>query len=361
MLLGEAAVLLACPGCGGALTGALRCASCGKSYPIEAGVPQLRLPSDARTEAVRRFYSEAPFPGYPAQDSYAWLRARGERSEFARLLDRSIPGDARIVEVGCGTGQMALFLASANRVVIGADLARASLEIAEAARQRYGIDRAVFVETDLRMPGLRQGAFDVVYSSGVLHHTPDPRASFAALARLARAGGIIAVGLYNAYARLPHRMRRAVARLTRGRLMLFDPVLRDRRADPARREAWRRDQYFHVEEHRHTLREVQRWFLENDVEYLRAYPDTLLSARPLRPDALFTAAEDDWVLENVLAQLSWTWTLAQEGGLFVVLGRKRPGRGANETLPPGFSLAGARGAAPASGQREEAGCRAGGG
>jgi SAM-dependent methyltransferase len=323
MRLSDAVALLACPRCQGALVGGLRCERCAQSYAVEAGVPELRLPADARTEAVRSFYSVAPFPGYPPRDSHGWLRARAARSEIARLLDQAIPGDARVVELGCGTGQMALFLASADRLVIGADLTRASLELAEAARRRYGVERALFVETDLRAPGLREGAFDVVYSSGVLHHTPEPRSSFAAMARLARAGGIVVVGLYNAYARIPHRLRRGIARFTRGRLVPFDPVLRDRRTEPERRDAWLRDQYFHVEEHRHTLREVQKWFGENGVEYLRAFPDTLLAAEPLAGDALFSAAEDDWALENVLAQLAWMWTLGREGGLFLAIGRSR--------------------------------------
>ncbi len=320
-MLDEALDLLACPRCGGPLRRPLRCASCGAEYGAERGVPELRLDADARTETVREFYAQAPFPGYPPRDSYPWLRSRAERSELARLLDQAIPGDARIAEVGCGTGQMSLFLATADRLVIGADLTRASLELAEDARRRYGVDRALFVETDLRSPGLRAGAFDVVYSSGVLHHTPDPRASFAAVARLLRPGGMVVVGLYNAYARLPHRLRRGVARLTGFRWIPWDPVLRERRAEPARREAWLRDQYRHVEEHRHTLGEVQGWFRENRVEYLRAYPDTLLAAEQLTGDGLFRAAGDDWPVENVLAQLSWARTLSHEGGLFVVVGR----------------------------------------
>jgi len=317
----DALELLACPRCGGALRKPLRCASCGAEFGAPAGVPELRLPSDVRTEAVREFYAQAPFPGYPPRDSYPWLRARAERSELARLLDQAIPGDARIAEVGCGTGQMSLFLATADRFVIGADLTRASLELAEDARRRYGVECALFVETDLRAPGLRAGAFDVVYSSGVLHHTPDPRASFAAVARLLRPGGVVVVGLYNAYARLPHRLRRGVARLTGFRWIPFDPVLRERRAEPARREAWLRDQYRHVEEHRHTLGEVQGWFRENRVEYLRAFPDTLLAAEPPAGGDLFRPAEDDWAFENVLAQLGWARTLSHEGGLFVVVGR----------------------------------------
>jgi SAM-dependent methyltransferase len=217
---------------------------------------------------------------------------------------------------------MSLFLATADRLVVGADLTRASLQLAAAAAQRFGVDQVRFVETDLRTPGLRQGAFDVVYSSGVLHHTPDPRASFASLARLAKRGGIVVLGLYNTWARIPHRMRRALGRLTGFKWVPFDPVLHDRAGEPARREAWMRDQYMHPEEHRHTTREVQRWFRESGIEYLRTYPDSLLASEPLQDDALFRPADDDWGLENWIAQLGWMKTLAHEGGLWVTIGRK---------------------------------------
>src|SRR5262245_14294559 len=182
------------------------------------------LSADARTQAVRRFYERTPFPGYPPRDSLQALRARAERSRFARLLDASLPGDARIVEIGCGTGQMCLYLARADRTVVGADLTRASLALGAAAAARFGLDRVRFIETDLRCPGLKEGTFDVVYSSGVLHHTPDPRASFAHLVRLARPGGFIILGLYNAFARIPLRLRRFVAKLTQYRFIPFDPV-----------------------------------------------------------------------------------------------------------------------------------------
>jgi SAM-dependent methyltransferase len=312
--------LLACPACEGALATDWSCQGCGGRYEAPDGIPNLRLESDARVDAVRRFYQEAPFPGYPARDGLTWLRARAERSEFARLLDRAIPGDARIVEIGCGTGQMSLYLARADRVVIGADLAHESLRLATRAAERYRLDRVQFIETDLHRPGLRRASFDVVYASGVLHHTPDPRASFARIAQLARPGGMIVLGLYNVFARMPLRLRRFVGRLTGYRLIPFDPVLRDRHDEPARREAWLRDQYHHPEEHRHTLGEVQAWFAENGVEYVRAYPSALLGKDG---DELFARAQDNWWLERWLAQLGWVHTLGREGGLFVTVGQMR--------------------------------------
>lgn len=319
--------VLACPACGGGLhwqSARLGCATCRRCFHVRNAIPDLTWGTDQAADAMRAFYSAAPFPGYPPRDSYAALRQRAERSEFARLLDRTISPDALVLEVGCGTGQMCLYLSTGDRFVVGTDLTRASLELAAAAARRFGIERVRFVETDLRRPGLRPGAFDVVYCSGVLHHTPDPEASFRAIARLSRPGGFLLVGVYNAYARIPHRLRRAAARLTRLRHVPLDPVLRDRAAEPARREAWLRDQYAHPLEHRHTLAEVQGWFDRSGVTYLRTYPSTLLGEPLHHRPGLFEPAEDDWRFENVLAQLSWCWKLAREGGLFVAVGRKGP-------------------------------------
>jgi len=116
------------------------------------------------------------------------------------------------------------------------------------------------------------------------------------------------------------RLRRAIAKLSGYRLIPFDPVLRDRRQERDRCEAWLRDQYRHPEEHRHTLAEVQQWFAENGVEYLRAYPSALLG-RETEDDELFAPAADNWRLEGWLAQLGWIRTLGHEGGLFVTIGR----------------------------------------
>jgi len=311
---------LICPACAGALTAEWLCTNCGAQYEAPSGILNLRVASDARVDIVRRFYEHAPFPGYPANDSLSSLRARAERNKFARLLDQAIPGDARILEMGCGTGQMSLYLARADRLVVGADLTRTSLELAVAAAQRFKLNRVLFVETDLHRPGLCAGSFDVVYSSGVLHHTPNPRAAFASIARLARPGGIIVLGVYNAIARIPLRLRRLVARMSRYQLIPFDPVLRSRKNEPARREAWLRDQYLHPEEHRHTLGEVQQWFVENDVEFVRAYPSALIGEDP---DNLFAFSDDNWRLEGWLAQLSWIRKLGHEGGLFVTVGQRR--------------------------------------
>jgi 2-polyprenyl-3-methyl-5-hydroxy-6-metoxy-1,4-benzoquinol methylase len=282
-------------------------------------------------EAVRAFYERAPFPGYPPNATLGWLRARGDRSDFARKLDAAIPGDARIVEVGCGTGQMSLYLARADREVVAADLTLASLKLGAAAAQRFCLPQVRFVETDLHRPGLRAGAFDVVACSGVLHHTPDPHAAFAKVVELARPGGMVVIGLYNAIARIPLRLRRAVARLSGFRWIPFDPVLGERDAEPERREAWLRDQYMHPEEHRHTHAEVMRWFAGAGVDYVRAYPSALVHDDG---GGLFEPCGDAWAPEAWLAQLGWMASLGDEGGLFIMVGRRGAPAAPSSTVAP---------------------------
>jgi hypothetical protein len=82
----------------------------------------------------------------------------------------------------------------------------------------------------------------------------------------------------------------------------------------------------HPEEHSHTLAEVQGWFAENGVEYLRTYPSAVLDDEP---EELFAHAPDNWRPEGWLAQMGWIWTLGHEGGLFFTVGwrtaqRQRP-------------------------------------
>ena len=316
----RALAMLACPRCGAALDEVLCCKGCAAAYQEVDGIADLRLPGDARTERVRDFYAEAPFPGYPPRDSIDWLRARAERSSFARMLDAAIPYDARIVEVGCGTGQMSLYLARGDRMVIAADLCRASLSLGRSAADRLGIDQVCFVETDVHHPGLRARTFDIVYCSGVLHHTPDPGAAFVHVARLARPGGLVILGLYNSYARLPQRLRRLAARASGGCWVPGDPVLAERQEQSERRKAWLRDQYHHPEEHRHRLAEVRRWFVANGITYVRTVPSALVGGGG-DDQPLTSFEEGGWWLEDVLAQFGWIGQLGSEGGLFVTVGR----------------------------------------
>ncbi|MSP56464.1 MAG: class I SAM-dependent methyltransferase [Myxococcales bacterium] len=198
-------------GAGRDLLGADRiaCATegCGGRWDLGHGIPDLYLAAPERgedvaaTERVRLFYEARPFPDYRDTDDLGALVRRGRANPFTRALDDEIPPRANVVEVGCGAGQMGLFLSVAGRQVLGLDLTWASLGLADAFRRAAGLLTVTLARANVFRLPLATGSVDVAIFNGVIHHTANPRAVFAELARVGRPGGYVVLGLYNRYGR----------------------------------------------------------------------------------------------------------------------------------------------------------------
>lgn len=284
--------MLCCPRCQGEL------GTCGHQWPaLESGLPDLVVPaSDEQvTATVGAFYEDSPFPDWRPQDDRGSLLRRGREQPLTRWLDEAIDHRASVLELGCGTGQMSLFLGLCGRPVLGVDLSAASLTVAEGFRARLSLTNVRLARGTLFAPPVRPGSAQVGISSGVLHHTADPRGGFASLVRAVAPGGLVVVGLYN----------------TLGRLLL--PLLRGqhRRDESRRGRAWYRDQHEHPQESRHSVGELLSWMDAEGVRFLRAFPDISFAGPEVRGSG--------W--EHGLIQLSWL-NRAADGGLFVVVGVK---------------------------------------
>ena len=287
--------VLACPLCAGAVPG------CGHDWPVEQGVTDLFVDfveagHTGVTARVRAFYEERPFPDWRPEDDRGSLLRLGRSNPFTRWLDDVVPERASVLELGCGTGQMSLFLGVAGRRVLGVDLSMASLATAEAFRARVDLPSVRLVRGNLFRPPVAEGSADVGISSGVLHHTADPRAGLDALVRCVRPGGLVVVGFYS----------------VTGRILL--PFLRSAHArDTTRRgQAWFHDQHNHPQESRHSVDTILGWLDAAGVDFVRAFPEISFSGADVR-GALW---------EHWLHQLSWV-SRAADGGLFVLAGRKR--------------------------------------
>src|SRR3989338_4713466 len=197
--------IFVCPACCGTLNESvdhrsIGCSNCGKSFRCENGIPLLFWPNEWDsetdvTEIVKSFYEENPFPGYEEVDSSYRLREKAEKGVFARslyeestssyrlrekaekgvfarLLDDQIPHGARILEAGCGTGQLSNFLATkGGRTVFGTDICLNSLRLGHGFKEKNQIDNVAFFQINLFRPIFRPESFHVVICNGVLHHT----------------------------------------------------------------------------------------------------------------------------------------------------------------------------------------------
>ncbi|WP_165066315.1 class I SAM-dependent methyltransferase [Paludisphaera rhizosphaerae] len=98
-----------------------------------------------------------------------------------------------VLDAGCGGGRYARLLGEHGANVLGVDLSSA---VDKAAEMCAGLPNVQIVQGDLLDPPVVEDAFDLVFSIGVLHHSPDPRRAFAAIARRVKPGGRLAVWLY---------------------------------------------------------------------------------------------------------------------------------------------------------------------
>jgi SAM-dependent methyltransferase len=326
--------LLACPMCTAPLAStepaALVCTGCGHAFPCEDEIPLLGLPNDWEpgkrdvTESVRAFYEETPFPNYDDFDSVASLAAKARTGLFARLLDEQIPPGARVVECGSGTAQLSNFLSIANRTVFATDLCLNSLRLGQAFARRHQLTRVRFLQMNLFRPALRPGAFHVVISNGVLHHTSDPFLAFRSISRLVAPGGYIVVGLYHRWGRLVTDLRRVLFRLSGDRLHFLDPNLRHGASNAARQRAWLLDQYRHPHESKHTIGETLGWLDRIGFEFVKSIPISRPFRRFAADEKLFVPEAPGNALERLVVELSMVASGSREGGFFVVIGRRPP-------------------------------------
>jgi len=322
---------LACPtGDGGtlALAGgdAMTCGACGRRYAVEDGVPRLFWPHEPLptgvdpTDAVKAFYEETPFPNYDEHDSLRSLIEKSRRGVYADELNRALPYNSTVLEVGCGTGQLSNFLGVSCRRVIGADMCLNSLRLAETFRREHRLSRVRFVQMNLFRPCFRPAQFDAVLCNGVLHHTGDPRGGFERLVPLLKPGGYIVIGLYNRYGRVMNRLRRQLFTMSGGRGQWLDPYLRHTRLSSDKRRAWFEDQYRHPHESTHTMGEVLEWFERADLEFVRGVPST--TGESDFEGGLLKRAAAGTSFDHWRAELRQIATGNREGGFFLMIAQK---------------------------------------
>lgn len=103
---------------------------------------------------------------------------------------------AKLVEVGCGMGTDLLQFARGGAHVTGVDLTPRSVEISRHRFRLYEMQGDFSLADAERLP-FADNSFDVFYSNGVLHHTPDTEAAIREAHRVLKPGGTAKVMLYH--------------------------------------------------------------------------------------------------------------------------------------------------------------------
>lgn len=103
---------------------------------------------------------------------------------------------ARLLEVGCGMGTDLLQFSRGGALCTGIDLTPRSIAITRHRFELFGEKGDFMIADGERLP-FADGSLDVVYSNGVLHHTPDTAGAILELHRVLKPGGIAKVMVYH--------------------------------------------------------------------------------------------------------------------------------------------------------------------
>jgi SAM-dependent methyltransferase len=290
---------LVCPDCSAPLTvwpERFDCPS-GHSFPVVGGIPRF---------AAAESYAQ-PF-------GFEWTRHRAtqvdslsgrndSRDGFAQKIGLG-PAELRgrlVLDVGVGSGRFGEIAAGYGARLVGIDLTRA----VEAAAQNLG-GSALTAQADLFHLPFAAGTFDVVYSIGVLHHTPDTHAAVRALSTMVKPGGTLAIWVYQraTWYRMADLVRRVTTHMSEGSLYrlcrvlaALDPLYRlplvgralrlilpiSSQADRDWRVLDTFDWYAPRYQWKHSVPEVVGWFRDLGFESIEVleFPVSVRGKRPL--------------------------------------------------------------------------------
>ena len=185
--------LLQCLSCRGRLTSSdagYVCAVCGRTFPLERGISRFVSPEN-----------------YAGSFGFQWQRYDRTQLDDATCtisevdfmrktgLTRQDLEGKLVLDVGCGMGRFAEVVTRWGARVVGIDLSAA----AEVAARNLKDREFVAFQADVFDLPFAPESFDLIYSIGVLHHTPDCEQAVKVLPQYLKPGGKLAVWLYSGY------------------------------------------------------------------------------------------------------------------------------------------------------------------
>ena len=271
-----------------------------------------------------KFYNEVKFPNYDEMDDFGSLLEKSKKSTFFQKLDEEIPMFAKVLEVGCGTGQLSLFLSRYKREIFSIDLSTGSLELGENFRKKNTIENLFFLRMSLFNLFFKENFFDVIVSNGVLHHTENPKLAFTELTKYLKKDGYIVIGLYHRYGRIYTKIRQFLIKTFGDSLKFLDRKNLDKNSSKEKRFASFMDQYKNPKESTHTFTEILNWFKKTDIEFISSIPfsfpdDSLIYQK------LFEKNKNNSKIEILFNEIMQCFSPQQikEGGFFIMIGKKK--------------------------------------
>ena len=149
-----------------------------KKGSIKDGIIQFEV-NENITKKVADFYRKNPFPNYDNNEDKYSLTTKGDKNKFAKEFKNLIGFNKKVLEVGSGTSQMALYFSiGTNNQIYALDSTLDSLKLGKRFAELNNIKNTYFIKADIFDDVLNEETFDFIWCDGVLHHTKNAYDAF---------------------------------------------------------------------------------------------------------------------------------------------------------------------------------------
>ena len=201
--------LLVCPYCKNKITmsiskgsfdsieeGLFSCKPCNKTYPVVNDIPFFSptaghqgIKNQQRTYSVwwEKYHHDDNITDEHHSDLfYNSLHIPAKDFENKVVLD-----------AGCGNGRFSFVVSRYKpKLLVAFDISTGLFQAQKAIQKSAGTSNVAFVQGDITNPPFRQESFDIVFSWGVIHHTPDTYKTFSGLSLLPAKNGTLGIYVY---------------------------------------------------------------------------------------------------------------------------------------------------------------------
>jgi 2-polyprenyl-3-methyl-5-hydroxy-6-metoxy-1,4-benzoquinol methylase len=175
---------------------------------IKLDIQSLSPINDSISSKVQQQYEEHPYPRWKSfkkvdetKHSFGELiKASNQSTNISEFLSEPV----KMLIAGCGTGQEVInYIMRMNIAeLLAIDLSKSSLAYAiRKANEMNVADKIKFRHADILELNNKNLMFDVISSSGVLHHMKEPLEGWRVLTKMLRPGGLMRIALYSKRAR----------------------------------------------------------------------------------------------------------------------------------------------------------------
>ena len=282
---------------------------------LKNNIPILEEITDDISVKVREQYETHPYPRWvnlslPVKsEPISHIVAQSKIKLFDNDINKI--NTPNILVAGCGTGQHSIATAAKfkNSKVLGIDLSLSSLAYAKRKTEDLDINNIEYMHADILKLDKLNRQFDIVESSGVLHHMKNPMAGWKVLVNCLKDGGLMKIGLYSALARQHiNEIRREILELEIGssdeemrlfRSNLINSALSHHNLVLNSPDFYSlstlRDLLFHTQEHQFTIPQIKKCLNELNLKFCGFENETIVKKFKASNSGEFDVYNlDDW-------------------------------------------------------------------